>query len=239
MQKSPSFVEIAVWEAVTRRTRVDLVLRSVTGRTDTRLISRFLGLPPDGLIALDVPRTTRGDRAFVPAGWEVGMAFDIAGVWLQARTTVAGHCQFPLRPTRRVDALLVRRPERILSANRRRRPRRRVDPSRPIRATVWPAGMGGPAPPEEAHAGWLIDSSDGGLGVGLAKPLRLEVGSPCYLRLAEPGAAECPLFRGRLRHCTPQDDGTWRAGFGEVSELGPGEAIGLLMSAAAPRADGG
>jgi hypothetical protein len=232
LQPSPSFAEIAVWEAVARRARVDLVIKPVTPHTETRLLSRFLGKPGDDQVALEVPRDRRGTKVFVPAGWEVGMAFEVGGLWLQARAEVVGHCQFAALPGMRVDALLIRPPQRILSLNRRRSPRYVADPTRPVWATVWAAeridsGRGG-----SGRGGRLVDFSGGGLGIRLAAPPPLDVGGAAYIRLQALDADECPIYLGVLKHATPGDDGSWRVGFGEVEPVRPGEAASLRVVAA-------
>jgi len=45
---------------------------------------------------------------------------------------------------------------------------------------------------------------------------------------------ESVFVRGVLRHCTPLGDTTWLAGFGDVADLRPGEAISLMSFLAAP-----
>ena len=131
-----TFTETAIQEAAARRTRVDLVIAPVTPHTPSRLISRFLGMDEAGDMVLAVPEARPGDKVFLPAGWQVGLAFELADLWMQSRTTVVGHCQFAIHATRRIDALAVAPPARILSCNERRKPRHHADPLKPVQATV-------------------------------------------------------------------------------------------------------
>jgi len=232
MGRARSFAEVALAEAIARRARVDLVLKPVTPSTDKRLRSRFLGVARTGGLVLDVPVGARVRRVYLPCGWELGMAFPVGGFLLQTRTTVLDHCQFALYPTRRVDAVVVARPGRILAVNRRKQPRYEVDPSRTVVACLWPAEAlisGGRVFP---RVGRLKNFSREGLGLVFPTVLPYEPGTEMVLRLEEHAREEHRLVSAVFRHSTALGDGQWLAGFSDVVELGPGQRIGIIESLA-------
>ena len=221
-------------EAAARRARVDLVLAPVVPGGDRRLISRFLGIEPSGRIVLAIPETPKGQRVFLPIGWRLGMSFELANIWFQAPTTVVEHRMFQQFAARRVDALSVAHPKELLSANRRSSPRSRVDPSKPFTVTIWSAHRTADEHLAPIQVGRLQDWSDIGLGVKLTGQLPVEPGTRLILCLERAATNECVFVWGRLTHCTAADDG-WLAGFGDVTNMGPGEAVELMafMAAAA------
>jgi hypothetical protein len=229
-----SFAEASLREAVARQVRVELVLKPVRPGDDARLASRFLAFGSEDRIILEVPRA-RGRPVFVPAGWQACLAFAVGPYFLQAQTTVLGVCPYSLHETRRRDALLVARPARLASVDRRRSPRRDLAPGRYVFASLWPADRlaGGAAP---AHSGRVVNESPGGLGIRLEAPLPCEVCAEVILRLEQGQADQFPIFRAVLRHHARDPEGFWLAGFGEVAELAPGEASSLIEAIAAPAA---
>jgi hypothetical protein len=227
-RQSKSFAEVTFIEAAARRLRVDLILTSVLPKGERRLISRFLGLDSPRRIILAPPETAGGKKVFVPAGWVMGMSFDLANVWFQATTTVLEHCMFQQSPTRRVDALAVEQPNKLLSANRRGSPRQQVDAGRTVFATIWSAQRVTDEDLATLAAGRLQDWSPTGLGVRLGQPLDLATGQGAVICLENPADNGSIFLRGLLRHCTPLGDGNWLAGFGDVAELRPGEALSLM-----------
>jgi len=228
-QQRREFSATSFVEAVARRARVDLVLKPVTPSSERRLISRFLGLHGGDGLVLAVPQA-KGRKVFVPTGWDLGMLFPVGGFALQARTTVLGHCQFRLRPSRRVDAIIIQRPSEILAINRRKHPRHDVDLSRPVRASLWVADRlaGGQASPTQV--GQLRNWSEGGLGIEFPAELACDAGTETILRLEEPGSDQCRILRGVLAHCTQMSVSRWLAGFANVAELCPGEASRMIRS---------
>ena len=119
VSQARSYEQVVILEAASRGLRVDLVLHPVTPGSHKRLITKFLGLHGDRELSLAVPWTPKDVKVFVPIGWHLGMAFELSGLWIQARTEVVGHCQFRRPDARRVDALIVERPDRITSVRRR------------------------------------------------------------------------------------------------------------------------
>ncbi|MDY7009776.1 MAG: PilZ domain-containing protein [Planctomycetota bacterium] len=232
-RQSKSFAEVTFMEAVARRICVHLVLKPITPKTDSRLRSRFLGNIGRDRLVLDVP-LSGGHKVYIPVGWEMGMAFPVGQFLLQARTTVLDHCQFQLYPTRRVDGLVVQRPTKILSLNRRSRPRYEVDPSVYIAASLWPADSLASGNQTDVRSGQLINWSAGGLGIRLSKNLPCNPGDQMIIRLEKADGNEWPIFRAILRHCTPQDNQEWLAGFSDVGALSPGQESEIIESLVAP-----
>ncbi len=247
--EAKSFSQVSFLEAVARRVRVDLVLKPVAPGTDKRLVSQFLGTQEPSGIVLATPRTVvtirrtkggertrRGEKVFVPVGWDIGMSFELRGLWLQARTTVSGHSLFPLYPTRRVDAILVRQPERVLVSDRRQESRHTVDPTIPVWATLWSAEGLESGDFSSSQAGWLADRSEIGLGIKLSTIPQLTDGENVAIHLEIGRGQECLICRGVIKHITAHSQGSWIVGIGEVTYLEPGgEALRLTEFLAAPR----
>ena len=222
-----SFAEVTFLEAVARRIHLYLIVKPATPKTDGRLRSRFLGIEEPGRLILDVPQG--GNRkVYVPVGQNIGMAFPMGHFLLQARTTVLDHCQFQLYPTRRIDSLVVQRPGRIISVNRRSQPRFEVDPSEYIMASFWPADSLTHRDQTAIRSGQLANWSVDGLGIRLAAKLPFPPGTRMIIRLEEAGSDEWPIFQAVLMHCSPQADERWLAGFGQVVRVEPGQAVGMI-----------
>lgn len=221
-----SFAATTIADAVARHLRVDLVLKPVTAETPPRLISRFLAIQDDDTVVLEMPHDANRHRVFVPVGWQLGMSFELGDLWVQAVSTVCGHDLFPLHPTRRIDALLVVRPNTIASCNRRRSPRLPVNDQAPVAAMFWPENAD--ITVAAGAAGRVRNWSDNGLAVELPANPRIQAGADVVVRLEASGARECLILRGRFKHCTRQDDGTWLAGMGDLAEIQPGESPKLM-----------
>jgi len=218
MPDHKTFARVAIEQAAANAVRVDLVLDAVTPHTDTRLISRALGLCPDGL-ALATPASADGRKVYLPADWELGLSFEIGGLWFQARTVILRHTFFDCGRGRRADALIVQSPNQLTSCNRRRSVRHRVPASQRTPIRLWPAptGPAEPAPPADALAGVLVDFSAGGLGLELWAEPNLERGCEILVQLRL-GGADDVLLRAMVKHCTPLPD-RWHVGLGDVAEL--------------------
>jgi len=232
-EEPKSFSQVAFLEAVARRVRVDIVLKPVTAGTEKRLHSRFLAARGKDRLVIAVPRIRR-KKVFVPVDWELGMAFSLGEFFLQARTTVLGHCQYQLYPTRRVDALEVCRPAKILSIERRKEPREQIDHSITVGVSLWCAESLAENRPSQPRTGMLSNRSQSGIGVRLTSSLSFNIDAPMIVRLEEPGSREYQIFHGTLKHCTPREDGSWIAGLGELVELKPGQAVPLLENLTIP-----
>ena len=213
-----SFAQTTIAEAVARHARVDLVLKPVTPGTDQRLISRFLGTQGDDLV-LDTPWKGNNDRVFVPVGWDIGMAFESANLWVQTRTEILGHCLFLMDTPQRVDGLIVRRPAKILSTRPGRKPRHRVHPATPVAATVWPAKSLQDADDKSAHRGQLVNWSQGGLCIALHERPRFVVGAKLLIRLQTFVVGHRPILQGTVVHYSVNKQGLWQVGFGSVREV--------------------
>ena len=220
MDEPKTFTDTALQEAAARRIRVDLVIDPVTPNTPGRLISRLFGIDEAGGLVLDVPQAAPAGRVFLPTGWQVGMAFELADLWMQSRTTVTGHCQFPLHPARRVDALVLAPPTKIISCNERGKQRHVTNPLKPVLATVLtmidPQGRG----PTDVHqVARLRNWSQGGLGLEFAEPHPLEVYCQIVVEVRIVGLVRASQFRGTVKHVTPLSPGVCMVGVGDVEEL--------------------
>lgn len=235
-QDVSSFAEVTLAEAAARRLRVDLVLDPVVKGSQRRLISQFFGLGPGDGLVLAPPQTPGGSKVYLPLGWKLGMAFELSGFWVQARTTVLEHCQFPALPDRRVDAVVVKRPTEIVSLTRRCA--RRYAPAlakRPV-VRIWPEGALGSPDLEPLDVGELVNWSEGasGLGVRLPEALTMPIGARAVISLERSGMEDCRMLWGTLKHCSQDGEGSWVAGFGDLEEVGAGEAGDLAEFLAAP-----
>jgi len=234
-ENSPkSFAEVTFIEAAARRLRADLVISPVTPDGQTRLISRFAGVEGPGRVILEPPVTADGGKVFIPDGWELGISFDLANVWFQATTRVLEHCMFYQAPTRRIDALAVKLPAKVLTGNRRAEPRHAPPPGGPTFVTIWPGGRIDDEDAAPLATGRLQDWSASGVGIRLTEPLDLATGAAAVLCLTGPSGGESVFLRGVLRHCTSLGDGTWVAGLGDAAGLRPGEAVSLMSLLAGP-----
>jgi len=232
--QTKSFAEVTLIEAVARHARVDLILSPVVPDGERRLISHFLGLEAPSRLILAPPKKADGQKVFVPVGWDLGMSFDLANIWFQATTTVLEHCMFRQSAFHRVDALAVEQPIQLLSTNRRSAPRRRVDPARPFTAIIWSAERAIDANLSPIQVGMLQDWSATGLGVRLRHPLDVAPGYRAIICLERVTGEESVFLWGVLRHCTATGDGYWLAGFADLTDMRPGEAVDLMSFLAAP-----
>jgi len=229
-----SFSDVTFIEAAARRLPAILVVSPVRPGAERRLSSRFLGVAGPGRLALTPPANSRGEKVFLPVGWQVGLSFELGDIWFQSTTNVLEHSMFALFPTKRVDAVIVAQPRKILSTNRRQSPRHKADPAKPFAATIWPGTYAENEAIEPLVAGRLYDWSREGLGVVVDRPLELEAGERVVLRLERARTDECMVVWATLRHCS-RLEGTdqWLAGFGDVAPVGPGEAVELMAFMAA------
>jgi len=227
-----SFEQVAFNEAAARRVRVSLMLRPVHAGDPGQLSSRFLGTASAWQIVLATPTGPGGRKVFLPDGWSVGMGFAVGNLFIQAHSTVEGHCQYSVHSTRRVDGLVVRRPERVTSVIRRRETRHEPPAGEFVTATVWPERglLADEEPPR--REGRLVNWSDSGLGIRLPSPLPLSPGEPVVVRIDGLGADPRRFCTGIFKHCTPIHEGGHLAGVGEVTELDPGQAVGIVEALA-------
>lgn len=226
--KPRSFAEVAFLEAIARRVRVDVIVSAIVSREDRRLVSHFLGVEGQGRIALAPPETIRGKKVYIPVDSGIGMSFELEDSWFQGTTTVLEHSMFRQSPTRRIDALIVEQPGELLSSNRRRKPRRKVDPSRPVLATIWPAAHVSEPKLEPLGTGSVYDWSETGLGIMLPKPLDVDVGRKVVIVMYTTRKDERIFVWGVLKHCSLREGGKWLAGFGEVTNVRAGEAVDFV-----------
>jgi len=230
-RQKTSFSQVAFVEAVARQATVGLVIRPIHPGSGGRLCSRFLGLCGNGDLILAAPGArTDQKKVFLPIGWELEMTFPLADLLLRASTCVLGHCQHAQHPTRRIDAIVVRRPSKVTTLNRRRFPRQEADPSVRVPVSVWPSLELRAGPCGPPRIGLLANRSRTGLGVRFAAKLQAGVGSEVILRLEDHAAEACAIHRAVVKHCTPAPGGKWLVGFGQAVELGPGEAVPIMES---------
>lgn len=232
-RQKKSFSQVALVEAVARQTGVCLVIRPIHPHGESRLCSRLLGINEDTDLVLAAPWTRAGkDKVFIPVGWGAEVTFPVAEFVLQVPTRVLGHCQFPLRPPRRVDAMVLRSLGKVVPLYRRRQPRHDVSPSTVVVASVWPAAQlsAGARP----RSGVLANRSGIGLGIRFEKRPLLETDRQMIVRLEDSGADSRRIYRATLKHCTPLPDGKWLAGFGDLVELTPGRAVPIMEALALP-----
>ncbi len=215
MPPQKTFAQLAVEQAVEQAARVDLTVDPVTPHSDRRLISRALGMAPDG-VALTAPAAADGRKVFLPDDWRVGLAFDLAGLWFQALSRVVRHCFFAAQWPGRVDAIVVRCPERLASCNRRQSLRRHLSPDEVTKVTLWRVTDAGPG--AEACMGSLVDLSANGLGVETKADPGLARDTAVRVRVRLPGTAEAVVLSGSVKHCSPGPTG-WKVGIGDACEL--------------------
>jgi hypothetical protein len=227
--KSRSFTDVSLTEAVARRVQVMLMVKPVRPSGPSRLYSRLLGAFDDGRLVLDVP-VYEDRKVFLPVGWDLGISFALGSFCLQARSEVLEHCLYPIHPTRRVDALVAQRPERFARVDRRRHPRKRLDPATCVLVSFWPMtelteGIAAPA-----VTGRLVDCSPDGLGVRLEEDPKMAAGTEVLVRLEQTGADQSPIMKAVLKHVSEDVVGLYLAGFGELAEVNPGEGTNLIES---------
>ncbi len=229
-----TYPAVTFTEAAARHLRVDLVCKPVPPGSERRLISHLLGMRTEDELVLAVPTTPRGEKVHVPAGWLLGMAFDLEGTWVQAKTVVLGHCLYATHRPRRVDGLVVRKPSEVHTRRRLRRHVRYTEPTGMHTAMVWPASSvqtGAFAPMRVAK----VDNwSQVGLGLLLPEPVDEPLQTVFAIRLQRLGGADDLMFWGRLKHCTRTARGLWTAGFGDLASIPPGQAVNLMRFLAAP-----
>jgi len=232
-----SFSQVAIVEAVARLAQVCLVVRPLRSGPEKRLSSRFLGVAPDGNVVLAVPISEgpKGRKVFLPDGCYVGMVFSVGDMLLQAVTRVLGYCHHMQQPGRRVEALTVARPIKVTELSQRKHPRWEIDPAEQMAVSLWPAEILASGAPTTPRTGYAVNCSAEGLGVRLCQALPFPTGTEMILRIESRGPRESLIHRGVLKHCTPMADGQFLAGFGEVVELGPGQAVAIMESLAAPK----
>lgn len=228
-----SFSEVAFVEAVARHATAYLLIRPIRRGAETYLRSRFLSVNEAGDLVLAAPTTDdRRRKVFLPIGWDVSIRFPVGDFLLQARTSVLGHCQFLSQANRRVDALVVERAGRVVAMNERDQPRREVDVSRHVAVSIWPADELAGAGPLRPRSGFLANRSPRGMGVRIHREIGLGVGARVVIRIEDRAVEACTICRAVLKHCTVGGDGEFLVGFGEVTELGPGQDVPVMESLA-------
>jgi hypothetical protein len=224
------FEEVVFHEAAARRVRVNLLVKPVRPDDDRRLTSRVLGLSDKGELILAAPTKPCGEKIFLPAGWGLGLGLAVGNLFVQARSEVLGHCQYRLRPPRRVDAILAETPEKVVSVTRRQEVRYDVDPSQYASAAVWLEQELLTGETQRMREGRVDNWSESGFGVKLPGPLPFEKGRRVVLRIEGLRGRTCQFYTGVLRHCTAVEGGWHLAGFGEIELLRPGQGFPLIRA---------
>ncbi len=231
MEENPrqtSFAEVAFAEAAARRVRVNCIIKPVHEDDPRQLASRFLAQPvPDRLI-LEAATKPNGLKVFLPAGWNLGLGFAVGNLFMQAQATVLGQVLFPTRPGRRIDAIEVTRPDKVVSITRRREIRYEVEDPHLTCATVWCEDDLSEADSAVGREGRVVNWSDTGLGVCVPAEIRFPCDTPVILRVENLREQTRRYFRARFRHCTHDYQQGWLAGFAGVTEIAPGECFPLI-----------
>lgn len=232
-RQKKSFSEVAFVEAVARQATAFLLIRPIRPGAETCLRSRFLSINEDGHLVMATPWGRHAERkVFLPIGWDVSIRFPVGDFILQARTKVLGHCQFLSQANRRVDAFLAERAGRVVAMNERRQPRQDVDVSRGVVVSVWPAEELTAGKPLKPRVGFLANVSPGGMGVRFRHEVGLTVGARVIIRVEDRAVEACTIHRAEVKHCTIGDAGEYLTGFGDVTELGPGQDLPVMESLA-------
>lgn len=226
--KPKSFAEVAFFEAIAQRVRLDVIVPAAVSTDERRLVSHFLGVEGQGQLALVPPQTIRGRKVYIPVDWPIGMSFELESIWFQGTSSVLAHSMFRQSPTRRIDALIVKRPGELIASNRRGKPRRKVDCSKPVLATIWPAEGVSEPKLKPLEVGKVHDWSETGLGIMVAKPLDVAIGRKVIIGLDTTRKYERLFLWGVLKHCVLRESDAWLAGFGEVANVRAGEAVDFM-----------
>ena len=225
---STSFVEVSLAEAVARRVVLTLIPDPHQGPHGRKLTSRLAGLTEQGHLVASMP--VQGEqKVLLSVGSPVTMVFVLGEHLLQACSRVREHLEYPIPPPRRDDAIVIDAPASIQQLAKRTQPRMDSDPKLPVATDVWSwdalaSGSQGPH-----RSGRLANWSESGLGVASDACLPFESGQHCLIRLQPPGSQQYQLYSATLRHCTRRDDGKWLAGFADVQEVQPGQAVPLIQ----------
>lgn len=226
--KAKSFADVTFIEAIARHVHVSLTAAEYLPGEKNRLTSHFLGIPGDGRIALTPPLSIDGEKVFLPVDCQLEMSFSLAGMWFRAATIVLEHGMHRQLPTKKVDALIVQQPTELLTANRRGRPRRTVDPTKVFLATIWPSQHDLDAKLKPLQIAKVHDWSEEGLGIMLTGNLELEIGQLVIIALDGPKDSERIFLWATLKHCTLCKTDVWLAGFADLTNVRAGEAVNLM-----------
>jgi hypothetical protein len=226
-----SLTDVALVEAIARQTDTLIVPQPSLPGKERRLTSRFLGTSAGGDLVLAVPME-RGKKVFISAQEPLGLIFSMQDFTFQAQTAAIDHCLYPLQPARRVDALVVRRPEKVLALKLRQHPRWEPDLNHPIHVSLWPMQdlmSGLSSPPRK---GRLMNVSVDGMGVLFESAPPYATCDQVIVRLEDARHPEQLIFLGVVKHCTGAAGGGWTTGLGDVREIGLGQVVPVMDSLA-------
>ncbi len=234
-REAKSFAEMSFLEAVARRARVEISVKSPPSLRKATLTSRLLGTQDHSRVVIEVPRAeASGEKVFVPDGADLELRFPVTDYLLSAQTTVIDHTVFDTSPTRKVEAVVLRMPRQIASQDRRNQPRHEIDPTRPINVSIWSWDLLADRGDSPRKVGRLVNWSQGGLGVSISASLPVDIDDKAVVRMEDPRSDEQKLYAAIRRHCTEQPDGKSLAGFSDVSEIQAGQATPVIESLVQP-----
>jgi hypothetical protein len=104
-----------------------------------------------------------------------------------------------------------------------------------VSATLWPWNSFESGDFAARYIAQLANWTDNGLALRLDQPVDLETGDRAAIQIQSHSRGQCPILWGRLKHCTAMPNGLWTAGFGDLADLGPGEAPDLMQYLATTR----
>ena len=233
-QRQTSFAEVAFHEAAARKVRLNLLIKPVREDDQRQLASRFLAMADRSHAVLATPTKPNGDKVFLPLGWQLGMGFAVGNLFIQARASVEAHTQHPVYPGRKVDALVIRCPQKVTSITRRQEVRYDVDDPHLTSASVWLEQELLEGLHEIHREGRVLNWSESGFGIHLPAPVPFEPGAAVVLRVEGLRGTGCTFYRGAFRHCSAHHGGGFLIGFGEVSEITPGQCYPIMETLSRP-----
>jgi hypothetical protein len=226
--RQTSFAEVAFAEAAARRVRVNCIIKPVHEDDPRQLASRFLAQPTPERLILAAATKPNGQKVFLPTGWKLGLGFAVGNLFMQAQATVLGQILFSARPGRRIDAIEIGKPDKVVSITRRREIRYEVEDPHLTCATVWCEAALFETGPGVGRQGRVVNWSDTGLGICVPAEIPFPADTPVILRVQNLREKTCRYFRAHFRHCTHDYHQGWLAGFADVAEIAPGECFPLI-----------
>ena len=226
--KAKSFAEVTFIEAIARHVHVDMAATEYLPKEENRLSSHFIGIAGQGQIAMTPPLSIQGEKVFLPVECKLVISFSLADMWFRAETKVLEHRMLNQLPTKKVDALIVSQPTELLTANRRRKQRKRLDQDKVFLATLWPSQHDLDEKLKPLHTAKVHDWSEDGLGIMLGNKVKLDIGQKVIIALDGPKGSEHIFLWATLKHSTLCKTDVWLAGFGDLTSVRAGEAVNLM-----------
>ncbi|MFW5839081.1 MAG: hypothetical protein ACOCZE_00730 [Planctomycetota bacterium] len=226
--RTTRFSDVAFNEAAARHVRVNLLIKPVYPGDPRQLSSRFLGWAGSQKLVLEAATKQNGQKVFLPTGWNLGLGFAVGNLFMQAQSAVCGQTLHLVRPGRRIDAILIAKPDKVVSIARRKEIRYEVETPHLTTASIWQERELMESEQLTCRDGRVINWSASGLGIRLAAPLPFSPDTPVILRIEGLQDRTCRFYRGLFRHCSQLEPQFWVAGFGDVEEIIPGQCYPLI-----------